>query len=290
MWALTEQMTRFLDSGAGQGLFGEWQAIAIDASRKLEDDITKLAASVAGEQDMATMQGTVEGWVQDHAIEDLEFTRQYPRDLIEQIEGGQRLGAFAAVESLEERFEIYSQFLPFVLEFLPKQVRWQSRVVIEDYVSRGEILNAEEDLDTIGRALNRVHQELDELPMLLSEQRDAAIEAVRVELDRLVGEVDVQRVATIESIDAQRIETLDALRAERDIVLDAIDELRVETLRELPKVVGESVLEMSPSLQALADRLFWRAAMLCGAIGALLLLATLVLQLARRRGAVPQES
>jgi len=302
LWALTEQMARFLDAGPGDELFGEWQPIAIEAAQSLETEITELADSISGQTGTAQGRQVVEDWVAGHPIQDLSLTRQYPRQVIERLQGGGRLGALAAVESLEEHVAIYSQLLPLFWELVPKQVRWEAELLLQDYISREEILKAQEDLDEISKALQRAHQELDELPVILGEQREAVLEAVRIEIANITAVIDQQRNALTESIDTQRIETLDAVRQEREIVLAAvrqerelvlaaIDEQRVATLNELPNLVSQSVEQADPTLRAAIDYLFWRAALLFGALGALATLAAfLLMRLARTQQptAMPQ--
>ena len=306
LWALTEQMARFLDAGPGDELFGEWQPIATEAAQSLEMGITELADSISGQTGTAEGRQIVEDWVASHPIQDLSLTRQYPRELIERLEGGGRLGALAAVESLEEHVAIYSQLLPLLWELVPKQVRWEAELLLQDYISREEILKAQEDLDEISKALQRAHQELDQLPTILGEQRDAVLEAARSEIANITAVIDQQRSVLTESIDTQRIETLDAVRQEREIVLDAvqqereivlgalrqerevvlaaIDEQRVATLNELPKLVSESVEQANPALRAAIDYLFWRAALLFGALGVMATLAAfLIMRLGRDR-------
>ena len=100
---------------------------------------------------------------------------------------------------------MYSQFLPLFVELVPRQVRWQSEMVLEDYVNREEILEIPRDLDSMTRSVELAQEELAKLPDILATQRDAVLDAVEVELSELTKVIDEQRTATIASIDALRI-------------------------------------------------------------------------------------
>lgn len=312
MWALTEQMARFLESDAGRELFGDWQPMASEAARNLERKITELAGSLSAQQGAPRMRETVEAWVAEHPI-DLNFTRQHPRSVIESLPGGSRLGALAAVESLEETVAIHTQLLPVFLEILPKQASWRAELVIDDYFSRQEIEKAAEDLDGISTSLRSIHEEIDELPALLDDQREALFVEVRKEALELTAFIDQHRIATLEGIDSQRLKTLDALAEERQIVLvalaaerqivldavaeerqivlDAVDRQRLATLAELPALVGDSMQRAEPDLRSLVDYIFWRAALLGGSMGALgLLLATLLSRQFRAARTAPRST
>ena len=163
-------------------------------------------------------------------------------------------GALKSIGSLTETMDDLIARFDLNAEYLPKQVRWQTQLMMID-----------EGLDTVGPSLEHlayvevVAGQIDQLtpivaalPGLVAEERVAVLEALDAELARILSFIDQQRTALMHedvrgereavliAIREERIAVLKAIADERRIVLDALREERVATFSDLDELMDQA--------------------------------------------------
>ncbi|MHC4550209.1 MAG: hypothetical protein ACYTEZ_15675 [Planctomycetota bacterium] len=298
VWALAVQMRQYLEEGDGQGIFGPFQPVVVSAARRLEQEVNRLADSVPGSGEATQGRERVYAWVAEHPMRGPLFARATTTAEAASLTRDTALGTFGAVRKMEEHLGDLGERLSFYVEHLPRQARWQAAYLLLELMHTEQVTLALADVDRLTVSAERIQKRVDELPELVTREREAVLEALRgerkalmiegrtlVEAERetLLKEVETmrratldavraEREATLEGIDGQRLATLDVLQEEREIVLAAIREERLATMEQVDAITQGAVENAATRFEGLMGHLLWRSLPLGGAAFALLLL------------------
>lgn len=271
VWALSAQMTRYLETGAGKDLFGEWQPIAIKAARQLEADVEALADRLA---DPRRGRELVTKWVEQNPIQDSLMNRPTTASILVAYTGKPRRSLLGALPNIDQRIADLLERLDLYVETLPHQVRWHMEYVLEQHVvtrqaqqeavasleTMGDSL--EEMSDSLGRmadSLTRMADSLDRLATLPDELGDL----IASEREEIFAAIDKQREAMFRNIAAEREAVFDALKDERGILVEATDGQRAALLADAEAVAVKTIEQAASESRQTIDHLLWGSA-LCG--------------------------
>ena len=76
-WILSLQMLQYFEDGYGKDLFGEYQDIAITASKLIVNDIEKLARTIKRGEDISKGQNVTRDWTNKNPLKNNKFLRVY---------------------------------------------------------------------------------------------------------------------------------------------------------------------------------------------------------------------
>jgi hypothetical protein len=265
-WVLSAQTLDYLER-EGANLFGEHESVALAAARTLTKQAAAVASTAAREQDLSKPQQFVDDWVRDHPLRSLRFERESPVVQWAALAGKEQVGALSSVSSMEATLNELSNRLTLYADYLPKQARWQSQLLLDDFFGESRTDSFFADVSSIELSALRIANVIDSLGVVLQRIQSGS-EDLDARFSFLFEEVDRQRLATLQQLDQERETVTADLRTERDVTLRDVDALTTRTLAEA-----------STTINATIDRFFLRAAQLAGAI----LVAVVVVIVALRR-------
>jgi len=238
VWAFTKQMLYFLDTGAGQDLFGDQQADAVATARILERRIHALGVMASESGDVSGLEEKLEPWVKKHPLKDLQFTRESTTPFwAEYVSSGG--GAMAAVGRMEESIEDLIARMDIMSENLRKQARWETQLLMGEAMAGGEIGEFLARIDSVEVNIDRIRVVLEDLDPILARQVAALMitggELVMRERVLANESWEIEREILFARMDAIQKETFALLAAERTLILteaEAAADRTIETSLE----------------------------------------------------------
>ena len=156
IWSFSVQMKQYFDTGHGKKAFGEWHDIALDASQRLETAVIDVAKTVRADGEIAIPQKLVEKWARKYPIESPFFYRRSSAIEFASITAQRQISSIAAVGKIAFGMGDIAERLAVYSEQLPKQVRWEFQMLLEDLMEKEEIL------DTLQRERALIMQDIDD--------------------------------------------------------------------------------------------------------------------------------
>jgi len=251
---LSIQMELFFTEGSGHDLFGPWQPIAIDASRKIQKELIEVWKKANQSSELKeTNQTALYRWAVANPIENLSFSHRSISDTLVSFYSDVDIGLQESIGGLALGMHDIKERLTFYAATLPKQARWQAEYLINEKLEAAEI---EKSLDNF----TRITDVIEKSPQMIN---------------------DLQ-VSTLAELTKERIAVLESIRKERIAVLEDINRQRFETIKDFETIMtnlsAQVLAQTSDSAQSVIDHFFWRLAQLLLAGG---VLAVLVLVLFR---------
>ena len=278
VWLFTVQVRLFLESPpARDPLPSQYLDVALAVMRQQEAQARRLAISVAGVERAEAFEPRLLEFAAAHPIDPLTLSRTSivaaDSALLHPVGGS--LGATMAatywsMRELDDR-------LTSMDATLGKELRWNMQLLAYDIADLPVVDTA---LTGILRSLERITALTDTIPMLVSGERAAVLEALHVELATLTAAIDDMRRETLESVSGERGAVLDAVARERLALLEAVTRERMATLAS----VDSMLLRAMDRSERLIDHVFWRVLQL-GALAFVVLLVAAVVLLRRFRAA-----
>jgi len=278
VWAFTKQMLYFLDTGAGQDLFGDQQADAVATARILERRIHALGVMASESGDISGLEENLEPWVKKHPLRDLQFTRESTTPFwAEYVASGG--GAMAAVGRMEESIQDIIARMDIMSENMRKQARWETQLLMSEALVTGEIGEFLARIDSVEVNINRIRVVLEDLDPILARQVAALMitggELVMRERVLANESWEIEREILFARMEALQEETFALLAAERTLILT-----------EAEAAAGRTIDISLGRARSLIDHLIWRLALL--AAGGLLVLGLLAFGVWRFRNRADQ--
>ena len=209
VWALSAQMTLYLETGEGKALFGRWQVNAIDAAKQLEVDIEGVARTLT---DPKLGRQLVTDWVEKHPIRGSLMARRTTAPVFAQYIREPRRSPLDAIANIDQRIADLLERLDLYVEMLPHQMRWQAEYVIEK-----QLITREEKEDTLRNfaamssslvsmsdSLTKMSSSLDRLGELPDEMSELAA-SERKAIGKMM---DQQRTVILQEVEALKTRTL----------------------------------------------------------------------------------
>lgn len=208
-------------------VFGDEAHILVEVFRDLEGEIWSIAAKVLTQQQQQELRGSIRQWRKrnpDRVF--VEATRfgdfvgvVGESELAKAQEGGGFLGIKGVTREvsetrlLAERAMFYAQRVPWI-------ARSFARLLVLDVAMAPEINQVMTDTGTLAKAMHQTATFTEQLPELITEQRDQIMKQVTVErkatIDQLMEGVATERKAVIPQI----IEVIDKAAAKGEVLID----------------------------------------------------------------------
>ncbi len=208
-------------------VFGDEAHILVEVFRDLEGEIWSIAAKVLTQQQQQELRGSIRQWRKrnpDRVF--VEATRfgdfvgvVGKSELAKARQGGGFLGIKGVTREvsetrlLAERAMFYAQRVPWI-------ARSFARLLVLDVAMAPEINQVMTDTGTLAKAMHQTATFTEQLPELITEQRDQIMKQVTVErkaaIDQLMEGVATERKAVIPQI----IEVIDKAAAKGEVLID----------------------------------------------------------------------
>ena len=237
--AFAVQQAQYFESGDGRDAFGSQQAIALNASRRVQSDVVAMLrrSTISGEL-RAGFADTVVLWAARHPIHGPYLIRESVLGSNWDALGVSGTSLVAMVSTMDRTLRGITLRLGALNETLAEQMRWNAQLMTDDALAspRGDSLFA-----TGTGALRSAGVLADSMPSLIARERIALLAGVDRERALALADVDRQRVATLRdltverlaleaTIDAQRKALMADVRAERIATMLAVDSLARRTI------------------------------------------------------------
>ena len=251
LWILSVQMRLFFEEGAGKDALGKWHPLAVKGARQVESLVESMAREISGDGDITDAKEKIEAGSRERPIESLHFIRPSITLLMAAEIGGQALGTFEIVEAVG--VADLSQQMSAYANYLPKQARWQTELLLESLTASEKIDQALSDFMRVSQDIDRLTDLAETAPQKLSSERAIILKSLARDLDRALAALDTQRRATLEVLEKERLAVMEDVKieragmsaditAERIAVLKEIERQRQETLTKL-EAIGERLLD-----------------------------------------------
>jgi len=266
-WTLLVQMIDYFDAGGGRFLFGDHQDFVVRSLRngeaRLRENLERADASVSA----TALDSLVHAFAAEYPLTNDLYLRPPVTMAAAEILGAERGGGFSSLGSMTEMAQDAQQMALVLASYTPKQVAWQSELLIADMTDSTRLtpmLRAIDDMEVISATAEFMRV----TPELIASERAAVFR-----------EIARERLAVMEEISQLRNETLvqvaEMMAAERSAVLAEVARERAQIFQELSGLTEHAFDET----RGLADHL-----LLVVGLGFLGLAALVVIGLAVLRG------
>ncbi len=254
MRVLYVQLLDFLESEYGSRFFGRWQDHMVAETRQLGADaqlINNEISAQLGIQQGEKVKEFARSWAEDYPIENLELNRPTVALALVGTIDHERYKGLSAVQKIEDHIQDFAGRSRLYALNTPKQVRWQSEIVLAETFQRPELKEARKLLTSLQGRVDRIDELAQAIPSEVDRQRRAVKAMIAAEREVVLA--DVERVARL---------VLDRLSTERALILENVDAKANELLAEATGAVKREraliVDDARTLLDTFADILFWR--------------------------------
>jgi hypothetical protein len=246
-WILSVQMLQYFEDGYGKDLFGEYQDIAITASKLIVSDIENVARQMKREGDISRTQKTTRDWTKKHPLKNNKFLRVSALDTVAHIIGSESYSLGGTVEGISiSVYELKDQVTLYT-NYLPKQIKWQAQYELYNFLGDSLIEKSVSKIDRVVLSTERISKTIEKSPELVKE----------IQLSTFV-EMDKQRLETLNMISQERIAILEAVTMERIAIIEQIHNERTESLDRIEEITNKTINQSSLFAADIIDKIFWR--------------------------------
>lgn len=239
-WALALQLEAFTsEGGPGGKLFGTHQAAVRELSGNYADEVETLAHRLFTAHEFTDYRGFVNGYVRDHPLQDLRFSR--PSVAVEwSRQKGTESSLLDQVGTIPQALADTSQRLQIYGDTVPQQAARRTQLVMREAGYTPSDVRAA--LARLDDRLERLTAVAEGSPDLL---RDAEAE-LRTSLHELIDRMDASVRITAAAVHAEREALFANVQEEREALLAALDEQRKALTVDAARV-GDQLVKTSGS-------------------------------------------
>jgi hypothetical protein len=279
-WVLSNQMADYFERGPGREALGESAVIAVAACRRMEEDFTRVVASMTISGDVSKARAFARKWAAEHPIGHAIATRETALSRILERDAASShstaeivAGLTTAVDDLGRRLDLYS-------DQLFRQARWElesfKSEVLPDFkmdqvlpLTERVVKSAERVVATIDRLVpigEGALRAMEEAPKFLLGEREAVIKALQDDLTKTIKFAQEQGIAALEHLTRERIAALEHVTNERIVTLEYLTKERIAAFNEVRETLIEERRALAQDVERVSlkvlDHASWRAAQL----------------------------
>jgi hypothetical protein len=253
--ALCVQMEEFFTTGYGKGLFGDYQYIAIEASKEILSEREKIGEDFSNKEYRLEMSDKIKEWARANPIKSLQFNRRSTFEVMAKTLGEQNYTLGETVGSIAEGvYDIRRQITTYT-DFMPKSVKWQAQLTSYELLGDSTVEKSFGNFDRIVNATERITKVVEETPSLIENVQQSSFE-----------EINRQLSFTLSTLINERRILVDKIMEERMIVLKDLYQQRIETLEKIDKLADKTISQSSLIATDLIDKIFFRLLILLAII------------------------
>lgn len=202
--ALNRQMRDYFESGAGKDIFGQWQPVAFQTCDELERTLLAIVRRAQPGRDSTRQDSILTAWVEANPIEGALFIRPSTRPLLSELTARRFTGGLGGVAQTNEIVAEISDRLEIYTEQMPRQIRWQAEIALEDAVGASNAHRFLGDVDSIDTSAKRIADFLDTIEGIIARERAIVLEEVDRSLAEALGTLQMERAAITEDLSRER--------------------------------------------------------------------------------------
>jgi hypothetical protein len=220
-WVFFNQMADFFETGAGKDQLGESAPVAVEASRRLEQEIADVFAAMTVSHDVSRVRAFAKSWAAAHpiryAIGDRETAlgRSLERDVPESWSTGEAVAEITtSVDDLNRKLDVYN-------EHVFRQARWEAELLASDLrladmppLAERSVQSAESlaaAFDRIAPGFERLAAVAETTPAFVASERKTTIDGLGLELTRMIAFLAQERIAALKQVTEERIAAIDTI-------------------------------------------------------------------------------
>lgn len=295
----TLQSYVWIDEDRAERTFGERAEPLIRTLRELRVDIWKLAAQVLRPDELQLLDALILDWRRQHPdapivsysharLDDVASDRN--REVLEEIKRASGwFGIGEATKAMDEARQLGERTL-FQVKRMPWIINWQAQAMLDETLSKPELLRALQAADTLARSAERISTAAEKLPAQISGEREAAAALLEDRGGKLTGLMREVRKTT-ESADKlalnvrETVSTVKSLQSRHSSLESQGKAFDIEPYLKASAELNETVAgvnsalaridsmlaqrpwmhDLNKALSGHIDRLFWRALLLMAA-------------------------
>jgi hypothetical protein len=220
-WVLFNQMADFFETGAGKDQLGDSAPVAVEASRRLEQEIADVFAAMTVSHDVSRVRAFAKSWAAGHpiryAIRDRETAlgRALERDVPASWSTGEAVAEITtSVDDLNRKLDVYN-------EHVFRQARWEAELLASDLkladmppLAERSVQSAESlaaAFDRIAPSFERLAAVAETTPAFVASERKTTIDGLGLELTRMIAFLAQERIAALKQVTEERIAAIDTI-------------------------------------------------------------------------------
>ena len=246
-WILSVQMLQYFEEGYGKDLFGEYQNLAISASKLIVSDFEQLARELRGNDDISKGQKIAKDWANENPIKNNKFLRVSALDKVANIIGSEDIDLGAAVGNIALSVDELKNQITLYTDFLPKQIKWQAQYELYNFLGDSLVDKSINNIDRIVLSTERISKTIEESPELIREIEN-----------KTFLELNKQRLETLQLISRERMALFDFVTNERMAIMEQIHTERTESLDRIDEIASKTINQSSLFAGDIIDKIFWR--------------------------------
>jgi len=224
-WTLLVQMIDYFETGGGRFLFGDQQDFVVSSLRDGESRIRANLTRVGAGPSATALDSLVHAFAAEYPLTNDLYLRPPVTMAAADVLGEERGGGLSSLGSMTEMAQDAQQMALVLASYTPKQVAWQSELLIADMTDSTRLtplLQAIDDMEVVSATAEFMRI----TPELIASERAAVFR-----------EIAAERLAVMEEISQLRNETLvqvaGMMAAERSAVLAEVARERAQIFQEL---------------------------------------------------------
>ncbi len=146
-----------------------------------------------------------------------------------------------------------SQQMAAYANYLPKQARWQTELLLEGLTAAEKIDQAFSEFIRVSRDIDRITALAETAPDTITAERAIILKALARDLDRALAALDKQRLATLGTLERERIAVMAVVKSERVAISADITAERIAMLKEIERQRQETLAKIEVIGKRLLD-------------------------------------
>ncbi len=208
-------------------VYGDQGRKLVEALRTVEAEIWAIAAEVMTPEQQKELRFLIEEWRKRNPdqifveyVRFRDFAKIHGESALAKAQrSGGFLGIKGATRAVDEALLVAERVMVYV-QRVPEIARLTARAVLFDVLEQPQMQELMSNTTTLAKAMNQTAKMTEELPELITEQRDQIMKQVTVErkaaIDQLMEGVATERKAVIPQI----IEVIDKAAAKGEVLID----------------------------------------------------------------------
>jgi hypothetical protein len=266
-WVLVHQVRNSISSGPASVHSPLLTDPVLEGLDRMEVELLAVARLLGSDEGVEKLRSDTAAWAADHPLQGTLATRSPTTSELAAITANSRSGLRRTVAGLNETIDDMATRIDVYTAYLPKQARWQAEYLLHQTLGGADLGILVGEVGGLVGSVGSIAENVDQLPELLSAERQAvldavtgeriaALEAVHQELLGLYGFIDDERKLIFDdNVTAQRIAVMDGVAVEREAILEAVREERVAIMTDV-EGIARGVVE--DSLMDVVDHVFLR--------------------------------
>ena len=234
-WAFCRQVDEYLDQGAGAGLFGPFQTMAVTNSQALERRLAQTGRTLLSEAEFSRMDKFLGEYVARFPLQALAFDREPVVSHWEDFEG--KPSPIPPAGTGSEALSDVAERLQMLGQQVPEEIRW--RLSLEEEALQTEWARTGVTLDRLDAALKQIGEAAASSPGVMT---------------NTVVELQSAFLPVLERFQDQWDKTTRTLQTERQALTETLASERVAVLKDVDRQRAAIMKETQGMLRDLADR------------------------------------